>query len=68
MGESLKGKVAVITGTASGFAKATAELFAKTDQCNLVLLDIDEEGLQDTVKNCEGYGSKVIGFKGDDKA
>ncbi len=65
MGELLKGKVAVITGAASGFAKATAELFAKTDQCNLVLLDIDEKGLQDTVKNCEGYGSKVVGFQGD---
>lgn len=65
MSELLKGKVAVISGAASGFAKATAELFAKSDQCNLVLLDIDEEGLQATVKNCEEYGSKVVGFKGD---
>ena len=28
MSESLKGKVAVISGVGSGFAKATAELFA----------------------------------------
>jgi NAD(P)-dependent dehydrogenase (short-subunit alcohol dehydrogenase family) len=65
MSESLKGKVAVISGAASGFAKATAELFAKQDQCNLVILDINEAGLADTAKNCQAYGSKVISFKGD---
>lgn len=65
MSESLKGKVAVISGAASGFAKATAELFAKQDQCNLVILDINEAGLTDTAKNCQAYGSKVIAFKGD---
>ncbi len=32
MAESLKGKVAVITGVGSGFGKATAELFARADQ------------------------------------
>ena len=32
MAESLKGKVAVITGVGSGFSKATAELFAKADR------------------------------------
>ncbi len=65
MGESFKGKVAVLSGAASGFSKATAELFAKLDQCNLVLFDINEEALADTVKNCEAHGSKVIAFKGD---
>lgn len=65
MSESLKGKVAVLSGAASGFSKATAELFAKLDQCNLVLFDVNEAGLADTVKNCEAFGSKVISFKGD---
>ena len=65
MSESLKGKVAVISGAASGFAKATAELFAKLDQCNLVLFDLNEAGLADTAKNCTVSGSKVISFKGD---
>lgn len=65
MGESLKGKVALITGAASGFAKATAELFAQKDQCNLLLIDIDENGLERTVKNCIESGSKVISVKAD---
>ena len=65
MAESLSGKVAVITAAASGFAKATAELFAKKDKCNLILIDIDEYGLEDTAKNCIKSGSKVIYFKGD---
>jgi NAD(P)-dependent dehydrogenase (short-subunit alcohol dehydrogenase family) len=64
MSESLKGKVALLTGAASGFSKATAELFAK-DGCNLILIDIDEAGLGKTAKNCQDSGSKVIFFKGD---
>jgi NAD(P)-dependent dehydrogenase (short-subunit alcohol dehydrogenase family) len=65
MAESLAGKVAVITGVASGFAKATAELFARLDKVNLVLIDVNEAGLKDTVRNCEKSGSKVVSFKGD---
>lgn len=65
MAESLKGKVAVITGASSGFGKATAELFAKLDQCSLVLFSTNEDKLKDTVEKCEAYGSKVISFKGD---
>lgn len=65
MSESLKEKVAVISGVASGFAKATAELFAQKDQCSLVMFDIDEEGLKKTAENCKKAGSKVISFKGD---
>ena len=65
MAELLKGKVAVISGVASGFAKATAELFAAKDQCKLVLIDINEAGLSDTVKNCEAAGSVVRAIVGD---
>ncbi len=49
MAESLKGKVAVITGVGSGFGKATAELFAEEDQVNLVLIDHNEA-------NSRGHG------------
>ena len=41
MAESLKGKAAVISGVGSGFGKATAELFAQTDQVGLVLIDFN---------------------------
>jgi NAD(P)-dependent dehydrogenase (short-subunit alcohol dehydrogenase family) len=60
MAESLKGKVAVITGVGSGFGKATAELFAKLDQVGLVLIDYNEKALQDTTEVCKAAGSKVV--------
>jgi NAD(P)-dependent dehydrogenase (short-subunit alcohol dehydrogenase family) len=65
MAESLKGKVAVITGVGSGFGKATAELFARTDQVNLVLIDYNEQALECTAENCRAAGSKVIALAGD---
>jgi NAD(P)-dependent dehydrogenase (short-subunit alcohol dehydrogenase family) len=60
MAESLKGKVAVISGVGSGFGKATAELFAATDQVNLVLIDRNEAALKATADNCEASGSRVV--------
>ena len=65
MSESLKGKVAVISGVGSGFAKATAELFAKLDQVSLVMFDINEGGLKTTAAACKAAGSKVVSFGGD---
>jgi NAD(P)-dependent dehydrogenase (short-subunit alcohol dehydrogenase family) len=65
MAESLKGKVAVITGVGSGFGKATAELFAKADQVSLVLIDRNERALEATSKACEESGSKVVALAGD---
>ena len=60
MAESLKGKVAVITGVGSGFGKATAELFAKADQVSLVLIDYNKQALEATAKACKESGSKVV--------
>ena len=65
MGDSLKGKVAVITGVGSGFAKATAELFAKLDQVSLVMIDLNEKNLCATADNCRAAGSQVVPFAGD---
>ncbi len=60
MAESMKGKVAVISGVGSGFGKATAELFARLDQVNLVLIDYNGENLHATAEACRASGSKVI--------
>jgi NAD(P)-dependent dehydrogenase (short-subunit alcohol dehydrogenase family) len=65
MTESLKGKVAVITGVGSGFGKATAELFAKADQVSLVLIDYNEQALEATAKACKESGSKVVALASD---
>jgi NAD(P)-dependent dehydrogenase (short-subunit alcohol dehydrogenase family) len=65
MAESLKGKVAVISGVGSGFGKATAELFAAADQVNLVLIDRNEAALNATADACKAAGSQVIALAGD---
>ena len=65
MTESLKGKVAVITGVGSGFGKATAELFARTDQVGLVLIDRNEAALEATADVCKAAGSQVVALAGD---
>ncbi len=65
MAESMKGKVAVITGVGSGFAKATAELFATADQVSLVMIDINKSALDATAAVCRAAGSQVVAFAGD---
>jgi NAD(P)-dependent dehydrogenase (short-subunit alcohol dehydrogenase family) len=65
MTESLKEKVAVISGVGSGFGKATAELFAQQDQMNLVLIDYNAETLKTTAAACTAFGSKVIALPSD---
>ena len=65
MTESLNGKTAVITGVGSGFAKATAELFAKKDQANLILIDHKKEALDATASVCKTAGPKVVALIGD---
>ncbi|MDD3520280.1 MAG: SDR family NAD(P)-dependent oxidoreductase [Actinomycetota bacterium] len=65
MAETLKDKVAVITAAGDGFGKATAELFAEKDQCNLVLTSLHEEKIEKTARNCIKSGSEVIYFADD---
>ena len=64
MSESLKGKVAVISGVGSGFAKATAELFAKKDKVSLVMFDIDEAGLSPPPRRAKPPGPRWCHSRG----
>ena len=61
---SFKGKTILITGAASGMGFLSAQCFAK-EGANTVLLDIDEENLQNKVKEITEKGGKAIGIKTD---
>ncbi len=59
MGEMLKGKVAIVTGGASGIGRATAALFAR-EGANAVVADYEPTGGQDTVKMIQGEGGEAF--------
>jgi NAD(P)-dependent dehydrogenase (short-subunit alcohol dehydrogenase family) len=54
------GKVAVVTGGASGMGRAFAERFAQAGM-NVVLADIEEEALETAVRELEQQEHRVIG-------
>ena len=53
------GKVAFVTGAASGIGRATAVAFAR-EGANVVVADIDQRGNQDTVRMIEDLGRRAF--------
>jgi meso-butanediol dehydrogenase/(S,S)-butanediol dehydrogenase/diacetyl reductase len=62
MGKRLAGKVAVITGIATGIGKQGAILFSK-EGAAVVLADIDEVGGNQTLQEIKGNGGEAIFIK-----
>lgn len=62
--EQFRGKVAVITGAASGFGRAFAQKGAALGM-KLVLADIDQGALGDVVESLAATGADVIGVPAD---
>ena len=62
----LAGKVVLVTGAASqiGFGKAISLAFAR-EGCDLIIDDIDLEGLKKTGAEVEALGKKVLVVKAD---
>jgi NAD(P)-dependent dehydrogenase (short-subunit alcohol dehydrogenase family) len=62
--KNFEGRVAVITGAASGFGKAFAEMGAGLGM-KLVLADIQADALEATVAELRARGASVIGLRTD---
>jgi NAD(P)-dependent dehydrogenase (short-subunit alcohol dehydrogenase family) len=56
--KSVKGKVAAVTGAASGIGRATAELLARRG-CHVAISDVNEQGLAEAAARCRAHGVKV---------
>lgn len=62
--QDFKGKVAVITGGASGIGYATAQALAR-EGCRLVLADVEHAALEGAVDTLKADGAQVIGVPTD---
>ena len=60
----LEGKIALVTGAASGIGRSTAEAFAKEGVSHIALIDLDEQGIQSTSEMVEslktGFSKQCI--------
>ncbi len=56
----IKGKNALITGSAAGIGQATAFALADAGAAGIALADLDEKGLTDTANIIEQKGTKAV--------
>lgn len=64
MMERFANKVVLLTGAASGIGRATAERLA-LEGAKLALVDINADGLDQTVQTCRDSGAEVLSLVGD---
>jgi NAD(P)-dependent dehydrogenase (short-subunit alcohol dehydrogenase family) len=62
--EQLEGRVAVVTGAASGIGRALAERFA-AEGMRVVLADVEAEPLEQAVESIRSSGGEAIGVRAD---
>lgn len=55
----IAGKVAVVTGAASGIGRATAELLSREGAKHVAITDVDRAGLEKTAENIKASGGSV---------
>jgi len=60
----LDGKVAIVTGATSGIGKAIAKAYLDHG-AKVVIVDVDEEGLQETERELAKFKDKILLVKGD---
>lgn len=62
--ESYTGKVAFVTGAASGIGRAVAVAFAQ-EGANVVVADVSESGSQETARMIEDHGGRALAVQCD---
>lgn len=60
----IENKRAIVTGAARGLGRAIAETLASSG-ARVIVVDIDESGLEETVRRIVGLGGEAFGFKAD---
>jgi NAD(P)-dependent dehydrogenase (short-subunit alcohol dehydrogenase family) len=64
MGERVKGKVAIVTGSASGIGQATAELLA-AEGASVVVADLNEGGAEEVAEKIRASGGSAVAQRTD---